>query len=351
MESTVLLVVALLGTTVAPWQLFFQQSVVVDKRITPRWMAYARIDTGIGTLLMLAGASAVIAISAAAFSGVPAHAGVHDAGGVLHVVSTQLGGSVGNVLAVLLLDGALLGAAAVTLATSYAAGDVTGARHSLHRTPDEAPLFYTLMTLVVAVAAGVVLLPGLPLGFVTTAVQVLAGLLLPSAAMFLFLLCNDTAVLGPWVNGSVRNALTAISIAGLLVLSALLVVTALFPAAPVAPVGAALGGLAACGLLVAALSAVRRRRRARVREFMPKAAATEGLSVLHGSHVLLAARPGRHRAPLHDDPALWRTPPLHELRRPVWTRGRVVGMVALRGYLLLSVALLAGRAIASALGH
>jgi Mn2+/Fe2+ NRAMP family transporter len=348
LHSPLVLVVALLGTTVAPWQLFFQQSLVVDKRITPRWMPHARFDTAVGTLLMLLAAAAIIVVSAAAFSGGPA-GGVRDVGGVLSAVEDRLGSSMGNVLAILLLDGAVLGAAAVTLATSYALGDVSGARHSLHRTPREAPMFYAVMTGLVVAAAGVVLVPGLPLGFTTTAVQVLAGLLLPSAATFLLLLCNDTAVLGPWVNGRCRNALTAVCIAGLLTVSAMLVVTALFPAAPVRAVGAVLGGVALGGLLgVAAGGALARRRASRL---LPEMAATPRLRVLGDSEVLVLPR-RRSRRFAHDlDLATWRTPPLAELRRPLWTRGRVVAMVALRGYVLASLLLFAGRAVASALGH
>jgi Mn2+/Fe2+ NRAMP family transporter len=348
LHSPVVLVVALLGTTVAPWQLFFQQSLVVDKRITPRWMGYARFDTALGTLLMLAGAAAVIVVSAAAFSGGP-DAAARDVGGVLATVGTRLGSSMGNVLALLLLDGAVLGAAAVTLATSYALGDVSGARHSLHRTPGEAPMFYAVTVGLVALAAGVVLVPSLPLGFTTTAVQVLAGLLLPGAATFMLLLCNDTAVLGPWVNGRWHNAITAACIAGLLALSAMLVVTALFPAAPVRAVGTVLGGVAAAGLLGVAAGATAARRR--VRRLLPQMAETARLRVLSASEVVvMPRRPPRHIA--EDlDRATWRTPPLAELRRPVWTRGRVIAMVALRGYVLASLLLLAGRAVASALGH
>jgi Mn2+/Fe2+ NRAMP family transporter len=348
-ETAVLLIVALLGTTVAPWQLFFQQSAVVDKRITPRWMGYARFDTAVGTVLMLAGAAAVIAVSAAAFTGPP---GSHsnDVGGVLTGVSARLGGAMGDVFAVLLLDAAVLGAAAVTMATSYAIGDVTGARHSLHRRPREAPLFYTAATLVVALTAGVVLIPGVPLGFTTTAVQVLAGLLLPSATTFLLLLCNDTAVLGPWSNGPWLNALAATSIAVLLALSAMLVVTALFPAAPAVTMAVLFGGLAVAGLLgLGALGVLRRRRAASA--LLPDMTQTLVLALASASRVQLMPRRGRVPAPLDDQRAFWRTPPLTELRRPMWTRGRVVAMVALRAYLLLSVVLLSGRVIATALGH
>ncbi len=344
-SSTVLLVVALMGTTVAPWQLFFQQSAVVDKRVTPRWMGYARLDTLVGTLVMLAGAAAVMVVSASAFRG----GGGGDLGGVLGAVDGHLGRAIGDMLCLLLIDGALLGAAAVAMATSYAVGDVTGARHSLHRRPREAPLFYGVAVGAVALAAGVVLIPGVPLGVITVMVQVLAALLLPSAAVFMLLLCNDTAVLGPWTNPRWLNALAATSIAGLLVLSAMLAVSALVPRAPSLLVGVALGGVAAAALLWMALAARVRRRGAR--RFWTEPAATPRLAVVRPSAVALVPRRGRVPAPLPDERALWRTPPLAELRRPVWTRGRLVGMVALRAYMLASVLLLGGRAVAVALGH
>jgi Mn2+/Fe2+ NRAMP family transporter len=346
LKSTVLLVVALMGTTVAPWQLFFQQSAVVDKRITPRWMPYARLGTAIGTVLMLAGAAAVMAVSAAAFHG--AHVGHgEDVGGVIATVGARVGAGMGDLLALLLFDGALLGAAAVAIATSYAIGDVTGARHSLHRTPREAPLFYAVTTLVVAVTAGVVLLPGVPLGFTTVSVQVLAGLLLPSATVFLLLLCNDTAVLGPWVNGRLLNAAVSSIVAALLALSAMLMVTALFPSAPAVLVGAAIGGLAMLGLVAVGVSDILRRRGSRA--LWPDPASTPRLRVVHDSAVLMLPHRGRGPAPLDDERAFWRTPPLVELRRPTWTTGRIVGMAALRAYLLLSVLLFAARVVVMAL--
>ena len=244
----IVLVVALAGATVAPWQLFFQQSVVVDKRITARWLGYERVDTAVGALLMLLGAAVVMLLGAAASAGSGSGAAHHGAVALVGTIGARLGGTAAVLFAALLLDGAILGAAAVTLATSYALGDVTGARHSLHRRPAEAPAFYAVFAVLVAASSAVVLLPGVPLGLVTTAVQVLAGLLLPSATVFLLLLCNDAAVLGPWVNPRWLNAVASTSVAGLLVLSALLVITTLFPQAPVAVLVPALAGLAIAGL-------------------------------------------------------------------------------------------------------
>ena len=68
-STSVLLIIAIVGTTVAPWQLFFQQSNIIDKRITPRWINYERLDTWIGAFVVVIGAAALIAVSAFAFSG------------------------------------------------------------------------------------------------------------------------------------------------------------------------------------------------------------------------------------------------------------------------------------------
>ncbi|MBX4378784.1 divalent metal cation transporter, partial [Mycobacterium tuberculosis] len=79
----------------------------------------------------------------------------------------------------------------VSLSTAYAIGDVFAVRHSLHRKPTEAKGFYAIYFGLTLLAAGLVVTPGVPLGLLTNAVQSLAGVLLPSATVFLLLLCND----------------------------------------------------------------------------------------------------------------------------------------------------------------
>jgi Mn2+/Fe2+ NRAMP family transporter len=81
----------------------------------------------------------------------------------------------------------------------------------------------------VIIAAGLVLTPGAPLGLLTNAVQTLAGVLLPSATVFLLLLCNDKAVLGPWANGRWLNIFTGGVIAVLVILSIILTASVMFP--------------------------------------------------------------------------------------------------------------------------
>src|ERR1039458_10228799 len=211
-STAVLLIIAIVGTTVAPWQLFFQQSNIIDKRITPRWINYERADTVIGAFIVVIGAGALVAIAAFAFGGTAGFGRFTNAGAVATGLATYLGSAAGTIFAIVLLNASLIGAAAVTLATSYAFGDVFGAKHSLNRGPLDAKAFYASFTAMVMAAAGIVLIPGAPLGLITTSVQALAGVLLPSATVFLLLLCNDREVLGPWRNAPWLNAIASVII-------------------------------------------------------------------------------------------------------------------------------------------
>ncbi len=101
-------------------------------------------------------------------------------------------------------------------------------RHSLHRKPAEAKGFYAVYCGLIALSAALVLTPRTPLGLLTNAVQTLAGVLLPSATVFLLLLCNDKAVLGPWANGRKLNLFTGAVIAVLVMLSIILTASVLF---------------------------------------------------------------------------------------------------------------------------
>jgi NRAMP (natural resistance-associated macrophage protein)-like metal ion transporter len=315
-STSVLLVIAIVGTTVAPWQLFFQQSNIVDKRITPRWINYERADTVIGSLVTVFAAALLVAVSAAAFAGTHAFGHFTDALGVARGLNHYVGHATGAIFAIVLLNASIIGAAAVTLATSYAFGDVFGAHHSLHRSWREAKLFYGTFSGMVALAAGLVLIPGAPLGLITTGVQALAGVLLPSATVFLLLLCNDREVLGPWVNRPWLNVVAAIIVSVLLMLSLVLMVTTLFTSIDVNLLAVVLGTvLVVSYAVVGTVLVVSRRRHPKVAE---------------------AATGPRDT---------WRMPPLSLLSRPTWSRGRLLGMYLLRGYLVVAVVLLLVKAI------
>jgi hypothetical protein len=235
-SNAVLLIIAIVGTTVAPWQLFFQQSNVIDKRITPRFIRYERADTILGSLVVVVSAAVILIATVYAVAGTSRAGHFMDALGVANAFGAK-SSFLGAVFALVLLDASIIGAAAVTLSTSYAFGDVFNLTHSLHRKFRDAKAFYASYTLVVVLAAGIVLIPGAPLGLLTTAVQSLAGVLLPSASVFLLLLCNASEVLGPWTNARWLNSIAGVIIGLLLTLSGTLVVTTLFPglSAPESP--------------------------------------------------------------------------------------------------------------------
>ena len=315
----VLFVIALVGTTVAPWQLFFQQSNVVDKRITSRWLGYERIDTLLGTLVFTGGAVAMLATCAFAFDGTSLHGGFVDAGQVAHGLASRLGAPAGALFALVLLNASVLGASVVTLATSYAIGDVSGVKHSLHRSWRDARVFHGCFATSIALAVAIVLLPGAPLGLVTTAVQALAGVLLPSASVFLLLLCNDRVVLGPWANPRWLNAIATVVVGVLLVLSALLTLTTLLPGIDI--------GLAA-GVLIGAL-------------------------VLFLAFLAVTARVTKEEARFAGsswERLTWTMPPLETLEAPAISRARTTGLLALRVYLAIAAVALAVKVVQLALG-
>jgi len=315
-STSMLLIIAIVGTTVAPWQLFFQQSNIIDKRITPRWVNYERLDTWIGAFVVVIGAAALVCISAFAFGGTPYAGHFVSAGATAAALGRTLGHAAGILYAVVLLNASLIGAGALTLSTSYAFGDVFGTKSSLHRSFSDAKQFYSIFAGLVAGAAGIVLIPGAPLGVITEAVQALAGVLLPSASVFLLLLCNDREVLGPWCNPRWLNALASVIIAVLVLLSLILMTTTIFPHIDVTRLTVIGGAALAIGLLIFGALALRpeaRRRAAEARASYP------------GSEV-----------PREQ----WTMAPLALLGRPRWSLGRKVAMLSLRAYLVISVALL-----------
>ena len=140
-SNAVLLIIAIVGTTVAPWQLFFQQSNVIDKRITPRFIPYERADTTLGAfVVVVGGAAAVMVVAVFAVRGTSLVGQFTDALGVAEALAVH-GWWYGAAFAVVLLDASIIGASAVTLSTSYAFGDVFGIKHSLHRKFREAKPF------------------------------------------------------------------------------------------------------------------------------------------------------------------------------------------------------------------
>jgi len=227
-----------------------------------------------------------------------------------------------------LIDAAMIGAAAVSLSTAYAIGDTFSAKHSLHRPVSEAKGFYAVYFLLIVVAAALVLTPNAPLGLLTVAVQTLAGVLLPSATVFLLLLCNDKPVLGPWINNRWLNYFTGSVIAALVVLSVILTASVLFPDATTANVilGVLTGGGVAAVVVSLVIMALSQRGKAQTLDAASQAA-------------------------IHADRETWRMPPLEALPPVRLSLAAKTWMGVLRLYLVVAGGMVLWRIVTLAIGQ
>jgi Mn2+/Fe2+ NRAMP family transporter len=324
LSEVILLIIAIVGTTVAPWQLFFQQSYVVDKRITPRFIRYERLDLWIGIACVTIGAVAILGATAAVFAGQPEAGNFADTGAIAAGFEKYAGKLPAILFTLALIDACIIGAAAVSLSTAYAIGDVMSLRHSLHRKVTDAKGFYGVYFGLVLLSAVLVLTPGTPLGLLTNAVQALAGVLLPSATVFLLLLCNDRDVLGPWVNSRGLNLFTGAIIAVLVMLSLVLTVAVLYPAIGEGEIVSILigGGVLAVGVAIWARLA-------------------EPAARLSEDGVASTAALQRHA---------WRMPPLVDLPPMRLTVLSRIWLIVLRGYLIVAAGLVLVRIVELAIG-
>jgi Mn2+/Fe2+ NRAMP family transporter len=336
-----LLVVAVVGTTIEPWQMFFQQSSVVDKRITPPWINYERMDTLIGVLIEVVGAVALMAATAFGLAHTSAFGSYSDLGTTMQALQQHVGHGAGIIVALVTLDGSLIGANLTALTISYTLGDVSGKmRHSLHWKPRQAPSFYGLYAVLVAMGAAVTLAWGDHLGVVIDGVEALNGILLPSALIFLVLLANDKAVLGPWANSTAHNWACGLVVWVVTTFSLAPVVTAFFPDVTLKQI---IGAFIVCTVLGVAAAA-----------FIWWLRPSRGRAV--------SLEPGTNRRPsgmgraewravLRDSRLAFRIPRLETLERPPISAARRVGLVTLRAYIAFAIVIVVTKLIQTATGH
>jgi Mn2+/Fe2+ NRAMP family transporter len=226
-SSLVFLVIAIVGTTIAPWQLFFQQSCVAEKRLRFADLKWARLDTLIGATFTVLVAGAMMLVGNYGFEHrIP----FEDPAQLAVSLGPIAGNFVRNGVLLLMVNAAVLGTTAISLASAWAYGEVKGWAHSLHKKLWEAPGFYATYMACVGAAAAIVLIPHVPLQLVIISVQVFAGLILPSAIIFLQLLLNDRELLGDrWVNRPWNNVINWTIIVVLFALSLLLAAQVMLP--------------------------------------------------------------------------------------------------------------------------
>ena len=213
-----------IGTTIAPWMVFFQQSSVVDKGMKEKDIPWGKFDTMIGAAFTVIVAIFCIVVTGTVLYGTNIQSAAQAAQSLMHINQYA-----GVFLAIGLFDAGLLGAVCISLASSWAFGEVWGWAHSLNNRIREAPWFYLLYTLILVSAGIVVLIPGAPLVLITLFVQVIAVTLLPAALVFLILLLNNEEIMGKYKNTKVQNILSTVIVIFIITLSTIYCLSVIFP--------------------------------------------------------------------------------------------------------------------------
>ena len=181
-----------IGAVIMPWMIFYQQSAVLDKGLTPKHLKPARVDTVIGAVITQAVMIAVLIITAATIGKINPGASLNTVHQISEAITPSLGKTAGEILFALGMTGAALVAAiVVSLTAAWGLGEVMGYRRSLQDNPREAPWFYAVYTLILIIG-GIVVTSGINLINLSVAVEVMNALLLPIVLTFLFLLACKT---------------------------------------------------------------------------------------------------------------------------------------------------------------
>lgn len=208
-QDTLLIILSDIGATVTPWMLFFQQSATVDKGLTTRDIHYGRIDTFLGAALAAAAALGAILATAPLFlHQMPA--ANFEAAQFAQALEPFIGHVGAALFALGMVEAGIVASITISTSSAYAFGEVARRPHSLNLPVNQGKSFYSVLCLLAAGAAAIVLIPGLPLVFVVLVVNVIAVLAMPPALVFLYLLVNDKQIMGEVPSPRWANALAAL---------------------------------------------------------------------------------------------------------------------------------------------
>jgi Mn2+/Fe2+ NRAMP family transporter len=203
------LLLAVIGATVTPWMLFFQQSATVDKGLTRQDIRFGRIDTIIGAVLAAAAAIATLMVTNLLFQH-RMNADDFQAAEFAQALQPWIGRVGASLFAIGIVEAGIVALITISTSSAYAFAEVAHTPHSLNLPIKEGRAFYSVLFLCAAAAAGIVLIPSLPLVPVVLLVNVIAVLAMPPALVFLFMLVNDREIMGDLISRLWANVLATI---------------------------------------------------------------------------------------------------------------------------------------------
>lgn len=225
------LAVTNIGTTIAPWMLFYQQASIVDKGLDAEKMRYERADTLLGVFFAIVVGMLIIICCAAAFyykPGVGAYsitAAEEAAAGLAPIA----GKYASYLFAFGLFNASLFAASILPLTTAYTVCEAFGWEAALDRPYEEAPHFYLTYTLLIVVSAVLIIIPRINLVFIMVASQTLNGILLPVIVTFMAILANDRDLMGEYASTPRFNALMWVVVVVLYGINLAMIITTFIP--------------------------------------------------------------------------------------------------------------------------
>jgi Mn2+/Fe2+ NRAMP family transporter len=216
------MIVALMGTTVTPWMQFYLQASIVEKGITEKHFSLSRWDVILGCIVTDVVAFFIVVACAATLykSG---HGEIHDAAEAALALAPFAGKFATVLFAIGLVNASMLSAAILPLATAYNVCEGLGFESGVDKRFSQAPVFYGFYTFLIVVSAGAVLIPRLPLLKLILYSQVVNGVLIPFVLIFMLILVNKRGLMGDWKNGMWANVIAGTTSVVMIGLTAMMV--------------------------------------------------------------------------------------------------------------------------------
>jgi len=225
--ESVTMLIGLVGTTIAPWMQFYQQASVVEKGITKENYGFSRLDVIVGCIMAIVVAFfIVVACAGTIFT---AGIKIETAADAAMALTPLVGGYATGLFAVGLFNASLFAACVLPLSTSYYICEGMGWELGVDKDFREAPQFFWLFTLLIAVSAGIILLPDAPLIAIMYISQVVNGAVLPFVLIFMLRLVNDKRLMGEYVNGPAFNIIAWATVAIVLALTVIMTLDIAIP--------------------------------------------------------------------------------------------------------------------------
>jgi Mn2+/Fe2+ NRAMP family transporter len=225
-KDYILLFITMVGTTITPYMQFYLQSAVVDKGVRIEEYGYAKFDVYAGSIMTVFIAFFIILATGTILH--PAGVVVDSAEDAARALEPLAGNFSSHLFAVGLLNASFLAAFVLPLATAYGLSEAFGWESGINKTFKEAPQFLGFYTAFIAIGAGIILSPNMPLIKIMFLSQTVNGILLPIVLIIMLMLVNNKEVMGEYVNSKRMNIIAWATVVIMIVLTLALVVTSFF---------------------------------------------------------------------------------------------------------------------------